>query len=83
VEGRIAMNTELPLDSMSVAEKLTLMERLWDDLSRQPENVPSPAWHGDELEERIAAVREGRTQFVNWDDAKRRLRKPATGGMDR
>jgi hypothetical protein len=32
VEGRIAMNTELPLDSMSVAEKLTLMERLWDDL---------------------------------------------------
>lgn len=68
------MNVELPLESMTVQEKLVLMERLWDDLSRQPNDVPSPAWHGDILNERIAAVREGRTSFVDWEEAKERLR---------
>ncbi|MEQ8788854.1 MAG: addiction module protein [Pirellulaceae bacterium] len=69
------MSTEIAIDHLSVAEKLALMERLWDDLSKNPENVPSPQWHGDVLAERIAAVREGRTSFVDWDDAKRRLRE--------
>jgi putative addiction module component (TIGR02574 family) len=69
------MSTEISLEKMTVAEKLALMERLWADLSRQPEDVPSPQWHGDVLAQRMAAVREGRTDFVNWDDAKRRLRE--------
>ena len=69
------MSPELPLESMSIAEKLALMERLWEDLSRCPEDVPSPKWHGDVLAERIAAVREGRATFVDWEDAKRRLRE--------
>ncbi|MEO8494300.1 MAG: addiction module protein [Planctomycetota bacterium] len=68
------MSLELSLETMTVQEKLVLMERLWDDLSRRPEAVPSPAWHGDVLAERIAAVREGRTNFVDWDEAKQRLR---------
>jgi putative addiction module component (TIGR02574 family) len=63
------------LVDMSFAEELALMERLWDDLSRHPENIPSPEWHGDVLAERIAAVRDGRTSFVDWDEPKRRLRK--------
>ena len=69
------MSTEISLDKMTVADKLALMERLWADLSRHPENVPSPQWHGDVLAQRMAAVRDGRTDFVDWDDAKRRLRE--------
>jgi putative addiction module component (TIGR02574 family) len=69
------MSMDLSLERMSIAEKLALMERLWDDLSRRPENVPSPPWHGDVLAERIAAVREGHTTFADWDNAKRRLRE--------
>ena len=67
------MSTDISIDSMSTAEKLALLERLWEDLSRRPENVPSPAWHGTVLSERIAAVREGRTAFVAWEDARQRL----------
>lgn len=67
------MTTDISIESMSTAEKLALLERLWEDLSRRPENVPSPAWHGTVLSERIAAVREGRTAFVAWEDARRRL----------
>ena len=51
------------------------MERLWTDLSRRPADISSPDWHGDILSEREAAVREGRTAFVEWDDAKKRLRE--------
>lgn len=69
------MDTNLSTDGMSVAEKLVLMERLWDDLSRRPEDVPLPQWHGDVLAERMRAVREGRSNFVPWDEAKRRLRE--------
>ncbi len=69
------MSTDVPIEGMTVSEKLALMERLWDDLSRCPANVPSPEWHGDVLAERIAAVREGHTRFVEWDEAKRRLRE--------
>jgi putative addiction module component (TIGR02574 family) len=69
------MSTDILLENLTVAEKLELMERLWDDLSRRPKDVPSPQWHGDVLAERIAAVRDGRTDFVRWDDAKKRLRE--------
>jgi len=49
------------------------MERLWVDLSRQPQDVPSPAWHGVVLDERREAVRQGRTTFVAWEEARQRL----------
>lgn len=68
------MSTDLAIERMTLTEKLALMERLWSDLSRRPEDVPSPEWHGEVLAERIAAVREGRTEFVDWDAAKKRLR---------
>jgi hypothetical protein len=33
-----------------------------------------PEWHGAVLAERIAAVRDGRSKFIDWDQAKERLR---------
>ena len=68
------MSADLAIESMTLTEKLALMERLWSDLSRCPEDVPSPEWHGEVLAERIVAVREGRMEFVDWDAAKKRLR---------
>lgn len=67
------MSADFAIESRTLTEKLALMERLWSALSRRPSDVPSPEWHGVVLAERIAAVREGRTQFVDWDGAKRRL----------
>ncbi len=71
-----AMNnaTTIPIETLSVPEKLLLMERLWEDLSKQPSNVAPPDWHGDVLAARLAAVKEGRTEFVDWAAAKERLR---------
>jgi hypothetical protein len=67
--------SSLPIDTLSVAEKLLLMERLWEDLSRRPADIPVPEWHGAVLAEREASVREGREKFIEWADAKERLRE--------
>ena len=67
------MSIDISVDALNTSEKLALMERLWDSLSQRPADVPSPKWHGDVLTERIAAVRDGRSKFVDWDEAKERL----------
>ncbi len=68
------MNITLPLQSMTTAEKLDVMEAIWADLCRDEKHVESPAWHEQVLRERDAAVGEGRETPVDWEEAKRRLR---------
>ena len=69
------MGIMLPLDKMTTAEKLLEMERLWDDLCRHPEDVPSPAWHETVLAEREKQVSQGKMGFIDLDEAKERIRK--------
>lgn len=40
----------LPLDEMSTPEKLSLMEALWADLSKNASALQSPDWHATVLE---------------------------------
>jgi hypothetical protein len=68
------MNVTLPLESMTTAEKLDVMEAIWADLSRDEERVESPAWHAQVLREREAAVSDGRESPTDWEAAKKRLR---------
>ena len=66
-------NADISLDGLSVQQKISLMERIWADLSKRPEELPSTAWHGDVLERRRQSVLNGETDFENWDDVKKRL----------
>ena len=68
--------TTLPLREMSHADKLRVMEELWDDLCHTPEGVPSPAWHGEVLAARAARVDKGEAEFRDWDEVKERLLRP-------
>jgi hypothetical protein len=69
------MDIALPLDQMTTADKLSMMELLWDDLCRTPENLPTPAWHGEALAAREQLLREGKTQFCDFEEVRDRLRK--------
>ncbi|WP_151445160.1 addiction module protein [Halomonas lysinitropha] len=60
---------------MSTREKLRAMEALWDDLTRDPESVPVPDWHREELEIRSARAEADGDAFSEWEAAKRRLRE--------
>jgi putative addiction module component (TIGR02574 family) len=68
------MRPNLPLDEMSVSEKIILLEEIWDSLRAGKEEIPSPAWHEDVLRAREKRVQEGSSQFIDWQEAKRRLR---------
>jgi hypothetical protein len=68
------MSVAVPLQDMTIAEKLQLMEALWADLSRQ-NAVESPDWHREVLEERERRIASGETHFVDWEQAKADIRK--------
>lgn len=68
------MATTLDLDRMSTAEKLRLMEDLWQNLSSDENSVPSPAWHGDVLAERQRLIASGEESYIDWEVAKKQLR---------
>ena len=71
------MELPLPLDKMTISEKLSALEQIWEDLCRTPQNIPSPAWHADVLHAREQRVREGKSEFIDWTDAKRSIRDSA------
>lgn len=71
------MPINFELDKMSTSEKLELMERLWENLSRTPENIPSPEWHREEILRREKTLEAGEEQLLDWDEVKKSF-TPAT-----
>jgi hypothetical protein len=69
------MSKTLPLEEMTLPEKLAAMESLWDDLTRCPQSVESPTWHKDILDERRQRIADGEAKFMDWETAKTDIRK--------
>ena len=69
------MDIALPLHEMTTADKLSVMERLWDDLCREPENLPSPAWHEEVLADRQRQIEEGKAKFISLDEFRQSIQK--------
>ena len=69
------MRMALPLAQMSVAEKLQAMEALWADLSCHAPDEIVPGWHAKVLAEREQRLAAGQEAVLDWDEAKRQLRR--------
>ena len=67
------MDISLPLDKMTNLDKIVMMEKIWDDLCREPESIPSPAWHKDVLASREIEIKEGKASFSSFDRVKERI----------
>ncbi len=59
---------------LSPAEKLQLVEDLWDDLAAAPEDVPVHDWQKEELDRRKARLEQAPPSALTWDEVKRRVR---------
>jgi putative addiction module component (TIGR02574 family) len=59
---------------LSPAEKLQLVEDLWDDLAGTPEAVPVHDWQKQELARRRANLLKNPASELSWEDVKRRAR---------
>lgn len=64
------MMPSLNLSDMSTKEKLQMMEALWDSLTEDPTEPPSPDWHSDVLEERQRKIKAGNGVFLSLDELK-------------
>ena len=59
---------------LSPAEKLQLVEDLWDDLASTPEKVPVHEWQKEELARRKANLQNNPASGLSWEEVKRRVR---------
>jgi putative addiction module component (TIGR02574 family) len=62
--------------SLSAAERLQLVEAIWDSLVESPNTIPVPDWHRQVLDER----RKSSAEMLDWEEVKARLRKRAGEG---
>jgi putative addiction module component (TIGR02574 family) len=58
---------------LSPAEKLQLVEDLWDDIASNPESVPIHDWQKEELARRKANLMNNPASGLSWDEVKRRI----------
>jgi hypothetical protein len=69
------MYNALPLEQMTIEDKLRTMEDLWDNLCSHTEQLQSPDWHLDILAEREMNLSVGEAAFEDWGTAKKRIRE--------
>ena len=69
------MKPIIDLDKLTRLEKLQAMEQLWADLCRDEEELESPEWHREVLEQRERDLKDGKDTFVSLEEAKRILRE--------
>ncbi len=67
------MSIEIPLDTLSVPEKIRLLESVWESLCSKSGDVRSPEWHREVLETRKQRLEEGRATVSPWKEAKDRI----------
>ncbi len=69
------MSNAIDIGHLSREEKLRIMEAIWEDLSREDKQVESPEWHREALEETDRRRQSGKESVVDWQEAKKELRK--------
>jgi putative addiction module component (TIGR02574 family) len=63
------------LRKLPSVEKLKIIEALWSDLVEDEEAFESPVWHEEELKKAEADYAAGQIESLDWEDAKKELRK--------
>jgi len=58
---------------MSIAERIQLVEDIWDSIAAVPDAIPLTDAQREELDRRIAAYHENPHSGSPWDEVKKRL----------
>ena len=65
----------LGIDLLSLAERVLLVEEIWDSIAAEAEALEVPQSHKDELDIRLADHDANPDAGSSWEDVKSRLRK--------
>ena len=61
------------LTRLPVAERLKLIEQLWDSLEAEVDSLPLSDWQRKEIDDRIEALESGTSVGAPWDEVRRRI----------
>jgi putative addiction module component (TIGR02574 family) len=67
--------TDKTVFDLSPAEKLLLVEDLWDDLAATPEQIPVHDWQKQELALRKARLEAHPQSALTWQQVQERVRR--------
>ena len=68
------MPIRLPIETMTVSDKIQVMENIWLSFRQNPTEMVSPSWHGDVLAARKKRVAGGTARYDDWEKVKCRIR---------
>ncbi|OLE55925.1 MAG: addiction module protein [Acidobacteria bacterium 13_1_20CM_3_53_8] len=72
------MSTQLSdILQMSVAERIQLVEDIWDSIAAVPEAIPLTDEERQELDRRLEMYAQNPDEGIPWDELKERVRKSA------
>jgi putative addiction module component (TIGR02574 family) len=63
----------LGIDQLSVAERILLVEEIWDSIAASPEEVPLSDAQKEELDRRLAAYQANPQAGSSWEEVKTRV----------
>jgi putative addiction module component (TIGR02574 family) len=63
------------IDKLSVAERLLLVEEIWDSIAAEAERLPLTEAQKQELERRAAAYKANPKTGSSWEEVKARVRR--------
>lgn len=65
----------LPISSMTTAEKVAAMEALWASLQQAADPPPAPDWHGQVLSRRREQIERGETTFLSLEEVRTNIER--------
>lgn len=65
----------LGIDRLSVAERILLVEEIWDSIGEEPDQPPLTESQKQDLERRLTACKANLKAGSSWEDTKARLQE--------
>ncbi len=62
------------IKKMTVEERLTVMEQIWDSLCHEESSPKSPSWHQDILDERRKRMNSPEAKYLTIEELRQRYR---------
>jgi putative addiction module component (TIGR02574 family) len=70
------MLTQAEIEEMTIPERMEAINKLWISIVESGAALPSPDWHKDVLEKRMARAKSGKARFYTLEEAREKLRLP-------
>ncbi|MFN0276972.1 MAG: addiction module protein [Pyrinomonadaceae bacterium] len=63
----------LPLDKMTFSEKMEVIDTIWADILRNPDDIEWPSWHEAYLNQTEEKIANGTAKFIDLETAEKNL----------